>query len=209
MEYLCFAKTLAGLFFGVSGLVPPFAPDSLYAKSNHAPGARTAVCGQDLFAALSGDTWNRSVGAATLEHRITGTMPRASRTGGEDRRLPGFRSRFPSPLAAQDGSQANPSLTQGTSSIDDSSSRSAARFASGVLPRVRRRDQDTPGAGSRSLSPHTGTAGTAWCGDNLLDVERLHLVGIRETSCRIVRIMAGECRTSGRGKSIISARPRF
>lgn len=129
---LCFAKTVAGPFFGARRGSPSgrLSPRKIQPPARH-QGARTAVCGQDLSAASSEDGWNCGVGAEILQHRTTATTPRASRTGGEDRRLPGSRSPSPSLAAARNEAPARPCPTPSASLLRDSSSGSATQFASG------------------------------------------------------------------------------
>ena len=77
--------------------------------------------------------WERRLcgtGIVRSQHRRTGTMLRASRSNGEDRRSRGSRSPFPYLMAAPTEAPVRPCPTPSASSLGDSSSRSAAQFAS-------------------------------------------------------------------------------
>jgi len=95
---------------------------------------------------------------ARSQHRTPGPKPRDARTGGEDRRLPGSRSRCPSPAVGRSETGLRPYPTPSEFWLYGSSSHSGARFASGGLLRVRGRDPGTRGAGFQLVSPHTDSA---------------------------------------------------
>ena len=119
---------------------------SLYAKSNRKPGTEApepACAGRMRLQHSPGmvgtTVWEQRLcetGILRSPARTTGTTLRVSRSDDEDRRLPRSRPPFPYLVAARSEAPARPCPTPSASSLRDSTSRSAAQFASGAFRRV-------------------------------------------------------------------------
>jgi len=143
---LCFAKIPADRLLESPGLSLPSRRLSLNAKSNRTPGsdARESVCAGRMCLQHSPGMAEQQCGSSDSagqellrsQQRATGITLRASRSDGEDRRLPGSRSPFPCLMAARSEAPARPCPTPSASSLRDSTSRSAAQFASGAFRRI-------------------------------------------------------------------------
>ncbi len=142
----CFAKIPAAGLLESPGLSLPSRRLSLYAKSNRTPSteapepARTGRMYLQHSPGMVGTAvWEQRLcgaGVVRSQQRATRITLCASHSDGEDHRLPRSRSPFHYLVAAPTEGPEHPCPTPSASSLRDSTSRSAAQFASGAFHRA-------------------------------------------------------------------------